>query len=765
MIALQKTLMWHCWIRVQGILCVISLVWLCLVPPPLAAAERVALVLGNSAYSPEIALRNPANDARAVSELLLEMGFDNVDLVLDADRFEMESALDRFSAAIDGAETAFFYYAGHGLQINGENLLVPVDLNLTGRRDINKLTRVAEIVEEVERASNFGVVVLDACRNNPFANQLNQELGRSLVRNQGLSLQNVRGNTLLAFATEANGVAADGTGSHHSPYTKALIQYLALPNTDIRQMFGKVRDRVMLETDAKQRPFVYGSLGGANYFLVDDPSLAGNTGSGAVQGVAMSVEAEKLVWNSAVQGNSASDYAAYLESYPAGLFVTLARTRIETIQSYKDVPEGMGRFQVVADPADAKIRIMNIKEKYRAGMLLTLGNHYDVIVTRKGYRGDKQRFVMRSRDQQLYVSLVAHGSTNSPRDVVVSESGSAVLNGLHGDEGTRLQAIENALQMAVLRVSSGLLSRALSEGRGRDSYPVDFSRQILDDRLKEDTIFLNVVLARAAGFAQVIKTGREWRDGELYNANVDVVIRTDKLKDKLTEAGLIGMPVSSPDTFIALNQRVNGKALANGGYTMGYLRDVLDKNGIHSLSLSEANADLLVPVEISYSVNHIVQYNTYSANCTGSFEVVDKQTGVSLGGSQKSAGPVPGFTSAEVRSECARKILPALAKDVSVKLSLAVNNTQAKGRSYSLEITKVPQMMIYELGNTIRQIYQVEGVSELRFSGDKLSLQVVFKGPSMGFVDAVVKTLDYRGMAAEIMGVGDNSARLMMHPS
>ena len=228
------------------------------------AEKRVALVVGNNDYE-QARLRNPVNDAVAIGAKLEAMGYETTVLKNDK-RLELEAALDRYSEQVADADFALFYYAGHAIQVDGRNYLIPIDAKLAARRDIKKLIQLGDVTDEVGQADSLGVVILDACRDNPFNAALDESLGRGLV-GRGLSGSIVMGgNTLIAYATEEDAVAADGHGKH-SPYTQALLEHISTPSVDVRLMFGKVRDAVIKNTGGRQRPFVYGSLGGTSYFL------------------------------------------------------------------------------------------------------------------------------------------------------------------------------------------------------------------------------------------------------------------------------------------------------------------------------------------------------------------------------------------------------------------------------------------------------------------------------------------------------------------
>ena len=232
----------------------------------LNAAEKVALVIGNNAYS-QAPLKNPINDASAIAKVLQKIGFDVVP-AYDVNRAGMEDALETFGKKAENAKIAMIYYAGHAIQVDGVNYLVPANTPVKHRRDIRKLMNLNELVLEVKQASGLGLVMLDACRDNPFTKNITKSLGRS-VGGRGLArIEDTPDNILIGFATKKNAIAADGKGKH-SPYANALLKYLPEKNLEIRFLFGKVKDEVQRNTGNIQQPFTYGSLGGNQWFLVE----------------------------------------------------------------------------------------------------------------------------------------------------------------------------------------------------------------------------------------------------------------------------------------------------------------------------------------------------------------------------------------------------------------------------------------------------------------------------------------------------------------
>ena len=227
------------------------------------AAERVALVIGNSAYENTLALPNPRNDATDIARLLREALRFEVSLHLDLDEDAMESALVDFGRKAERADLALVFYAGHGIEFEGRNYLLPVDAPpLTHERQVRRLTRLDDVVAEAAYA-RVGIILVDACRDNPLANNLRAALPRtrSAAVSRGLGrLEASPSQTLVVYATEAGQVADDGGDGRNSPFTMGLLNHLATPGLEVGLLFRKVRSDVMQATGNRQQPAVYGSL-------------------------------------------------------------------------------------------------------------------------------------------------------------------------------------------------------------------------------------------------------------------------------------------------------------------------------------------------------------------------------------------------------------------------------------------------------------------------------------------------------------------------
>lgn len=295
---------------------------------PALADKRVALVLGNSAYQNVAPLPNPANDGAKMAATLKDAGFDVVDSRRDLPAAETRRALRDFADRARDADIAVVYYAGHGIEVDGSNYLIPVDAKLERDTDIyDEAFSLDRILIAIEPAKKLRLVILDACRDNPFSKKMKRTVATRAV-GQGLAkVEPTSPNVLIAYSAKAGSTAADGDGTN-SPFTIALAHHLTTPGLDVRRAFGFVRDEVLKTTNNRQEPFVYGSLGGEDVPLVPAPAAA----AAAPVTSAPSAQAEaRRDYELALQVGNKSALNAFLAQYPDGFYASLAKLQLEKI--------------------------------------------------------------------------------------------------------------------------------------------------------------------------------------------------------------------------------------------------------------------------------------------------------------------------------------------------------------------------------------------------------------------------------------------------
>jgi hypothetical protein len=309
------------------------------------AEKRVALVIGNSAYAKVPVLPNPANDAKALGELLTNAGLDVVVTKTNLDLASMRRTLREFAGIARDADVVIVFYAGHGIEVNGINYVVPVDAVLERDIDVEDETvSLDRITQIIEPARHLRMVILDACRDNPFASGMKRTIAnRSIGR--GLAQVDVSGvaDTLVAFAAKAGSTAADGDGAH-SPFTAALLRHLATPGLDVRLALGRVRDDVIATTGGRQEPFVYSSLGGAEVALASETKPASTA-------VAPALESAAQAWTETKDTKNPALLEMFINRFGDGFYASLARARLEELKKDQTAPSTTGSSNSSTDLA------------------------------------------------------------------------------------------------------------------------------------------------------------------------------------------------------------------------------------------------------------------------------------------------------------------------------------------------------------------------------------------------------------------------------
>lgn len=282
--------------------------------------RRIALVIGNARY-PGAALRNPVNDARDVARTLRRLGFDVLEKT-DVSQKEMNRAITQFGEKLDANSIALFFYAGHGLQVRGKNYLVPIDAQIASEASVRSETVDVDSLLEQLISSPLNVVILDACRNNPFERRFRSIGG-------GLAQMEAPKGTLIAYATSPGKVASDGDG-RNGLYTQELLKQIENPGLPVEALFKRVRAGVARATGDNQIPWESSSLTGDFFFR--PPQGQAPSQAVAADPAPQGLDRDMLFWRS-IQGSSdAGDYEDYLRRYPEGEYASLAKRRIASLR-------------------------------------------------------------------------------------------------------------------------------------------------------------------------------------------------------------------------------------------------------------------------------------------------------------------------------------------------------------------------------------------------------------------------------------------------
>lgn len=331
--------------------------------------KRVALVIGNGAYTGIAALANPANDARAVATKLRTLGFDTVEAI-DANDTAMKKAIREFASRLDDADVGLFYYAGHGIQLDNVNYLLAVNAEIAEEDDVNygaAAIRVDDFLKPMDDKANIKIVILDACRNNPFVAELQRSMGkRSVAVGRGLARLDPGINRLIAYSTEPGNTASDGTGDN-SPFTNALLKHMDAPGVSFGDMMSEVTADVATATNNAQVPSVVQSLRqrfqmrpaaevqvavAAPQAVAPGAPPAVAPGTVYVQPVPTpppgpDLAGEDALWEMVQGSDDPADLQYYLDLHPYGRYVGAARFRLGKLKAKEDPAAAA----VVAEPA------------------------------------------------------------------------------------------------------------------------------------------------------------------------------------------------------------------------------------------------------------------------------------------------------------------------------------------------------------------------------------------------------------------------------
>ena len=314
---------------------------------PAYADKRIALVVGDSDYQNAAKLPNPANDARAIAEMFRNAGFDVVSLQQNVGNLDFKRAVRRFEEAALDADIAVVFYAGHGIEIGGTNYLVPTDARLASDFDApDEAIALDRIIDAAASAKQLRLIILDACRDNPFVANMKRRVASRSVSAGLAKVEPTTADTLVAYAAKAGSTASDGTGEH-SPYTTALLHNLMTPGLDIRLAFGRVRDEVMSQTGQTQEPYVYGSLGGKAISLLGTSDNAPPMSAAPID---PNAEA-RLDYQRFEKVGTKDAWNAFLILHPMGPYADLARAQLAKLAASGEpsVPQGK------ADPKTSQI--------------------------------------------------------------------------------------------------------------------------------------------------------------------------------------------------------------------------------------------------------------------------------------------------------------------------------------------------------------------------------------------------------------------------
>ena len=326
---------------------ILALCWGMLAAGPVWAGQRVALVIGNSKYRNVERLPKTINDAMGMVALFHKAGFDVVKWRVDLDVAEFRRTVHDFMITAQSADIAVVYYAGHGIEKGGTNYLIPVDAKLQTDYDADdEAISLDRLILALQPARQLRLIILDACRQNPFSSRGSRTIVTRAITNGLAKIEPTTPDTLIAYAAKAGSLSYEGNGPN-SPFTTALMKYLAEPGLDIRIALGKVRDEVLKNTGSRQEPFVYGSLGGDEVSLVPalEPKASGPAAAAVDPNLAVARDYEM-----AEKVQTREVWESFLELHKSGFYANLARAQLAKLLAVETATEAVQKAGRLDNP-------------------------------------------------------------------------------------------------------------------------------------------------------------------------------------------------------------------------------------------------------------------------------------------------------------------------------------------------------------------------------------------------------------------------------
>jgi uncharacterized caspase-like protein len=556
------------WVRVLTAIFINFLAW----STSAHADKRVALVIGNSGYETRLRLLNPSNDAQDMADLLRSLGFEVI-LRVNADKQNFLQALAEFSRAVSGAEVGLFFYAGHGMQFNGNNYLVPVNAQLQDEVSVRfELVALEEVQRALDRSAGVKVLVLDACRNNPLATELTRSMrasNRDASIARGLArIEQARG-AVVAYSTQANEVAEDGT-ARNSPFTRALLDNLREPGLEIGAMFRKVAARVYEVTGGKQVPELSISLL-SEVFL--------NRG-----------ETDAQVWGRVRAANDPTGVRDFLDRFPNSFYAADARMRLDMLerearaqqldreraQRERELRDRLAALEVERLQAE-----MNLRAAARAAR--------DATERLRQEQAERERLAAEVLARQRAVAETAeHLREESARRSRISAEATDPERALRA----RLAELEQASQKAV--TDFAVRARASAEGataKDQQIATIEQARREAEARVAALTTQAQILTTEVGNGISTTAGPRESQDPQLAAINPDALPTLSQgqlvlaIKTELSRLGCYFAPIDSNWQSPALRKAIADFAVRThqaklpDGPALEFLEDLKARNG------------------------------------------------------------------------------------------------------------------------------------------------------------------------------------------
>ncbi|MEP1613519.1 MAG: caspase family protein [Roseobacter sp.] len=434
----------------------VVLVAVCFAATAALADKRVALVIGNSDYANATSLRNPENDASAISNKLKGLGFDVIEGTnLDYDA--LRDTVRQFAGEARDADLTIFYYAGHGIAVDGVNYMVPVDAHMNDPVDWEfEVFALDEVLRLVGRSKGPSLVFLDACRDNPMAESLAMAQGMATRSMNTRGLSRIPTNTIgtsgsvIGYATEPGQVASDGEGEN-SPFTKALLEHIGASNTDFATLTSLITRDVMEFTGSEQRPRFDISLTGPLILnKVETPVVqtpVPETTQNETPAPSTSIEIEKVLFETARESGDVADYQAYLDMFPNGSFAVVARNALNrAAKEEEEAAVEVAKLDTGTDQVFADTRVLNAPLVLRATPA--------VLVKSANQEDERSLALSKLQRQHIQLRLNVSGNNVGALDGSIGPGTRRGISSWQQQNGLSTTGYLNALQLQILTANT-----------------------------------------------------------------------------------------------------------------------------------------------------------------------------------------------------------------------------------------------------------------------------------------------------------------------
>lgn len=754
--------------------------------------ENYAVIVGVDKYDLATPLNYAVADARRLAEFFRGQGYE-VDLLIDSDATPTRilRTLETAARAATNDNTVeqgnlVFAFSGHGFRQEGENYLATPETNPIAIRETSlALSAVQKVLSESRVRQR--VLFIDACRNDPSK-------GSGYDNGTFVDDSDAQGEAIL-YSTRSGTLSWEDNKLGHGVFTHYLVEGLegAAAGSDglvsFRDLEGYVIDRVKKHVKRRFRklqiPYIGGERTGEFVVATYTPELpqapeirvpavrpvAGEPGSAADRVSDRTVEL--ALWQAARDLDALDGYLGYLQRFPAGIFSDSARDRVQGLESKfgqggggtAPPSPGMGRLLLRLVPADARAYIGGSDTPVVSGGIeLPAGKNYELVVRRRDYRVHRENLYLDPGVVQKTIELEPlkrstpvgvsdHARVKRAIETLVQ---TGVVDRTAGKVVTRGEwktlALAEAARAVVARAAAQVVQQ---HDTGTDSGNL----QTLTERLTEDPLFRTSVLDRATDLARPIRALREWDGDQYYFVEAEWQVATAPLLQALRASGVLFEHNNASKVEVSV-QRESGSGTLPDRESERRVQEILRKSGFTTDGSVDNRNALKLVINLRHGVTHSRQYDTYSADCVGSFELTQGKGETLIGSGNRSTQPEGGFSGREVLAKCDQRVLEPLTNDAVDSLRVAASRNRIVRNSLRLSIGNVSAARLAETTRGIAGIFRVEEISRQAYTADHLEMQVVFLGETTELYELLTRLFTQPSQTVELVELSDENLHI-----